>query len=167
MKLNRIIYLLLLIWGATSLWAADSKPARDILGLRLSMTESAVRQKLKKLGSFARAVPPRQEVWQIKNEHFSAILVGFNKDGQLRYITAVARTDKDGKKMTYATVGDLAKARQAGDPKINNFNYQWELAEKGDEPKTMVIAIGRDPKSLSTLSLKRLGEPVAKEEDDD
>lgn len=40
-------------------------------------------------------------------------------------------------------IGNLKRARQAGDPKIKNFNYEWNLpAEKG-APATLVNARGR------------------------
>jgi hypothetical protein len=83
----------------------------------------------------------------------------------LRYITAVAREDKEAKRVPYREVGNLAEARQAGDPKIRNFNYEWELPAGKGQPVTTVIAIGRDPKFLSTVSLKRNGQVRREEED--
>lgn len=167
MKLTSLFALFILCLLLQPLQADEKKPARDILGLRLSMSESAVKARLKEIGSFERAEPPRQEVWKVRDSHFSAIAIGFNKEGKLRYILAAARTDKNAKPMAYTEVGDLKKAHQAGDIKIKNFIYEWELPARGDEPKMTVIAMGRDPKFLNTLKFRRLGEPVRTGEDDD
>jgi hypothetical protein len=50
----------------------------------------------------------------------------------------------------------LEEARQAGDPGIKNFNYEWDLPSHSDGPKTLVSARGRDPTFLTTLSLKKV-----------
>ncbi len=146
--------------------AAGTKPARQILGLRLSMKTEEAHARLKAIGSFVRPVEGKQEVWKVRDPSYANILIGFNKDGELRYITAVARTDKETKPVPYASIGDLTKAKQAGDPKIKLYNYQWQLPVGKGQPKTLVLAIGRDPTHLSTYSLKRLGEGAAAEDGD-
>ncbi len=84
----------------------------------------------------------------------------------MRYVTAVAREDKDARRVAYEEIGNLKKARQAGDPRINNFRYEWELPAEKDNPHTLVIALGRDPRFLTTYSLKRLSDNSAAEEND-
>lgn len=145
-------------------WAQT--PARQILGFRLRMPEQEVHERLKAIGTLVRKEEKRQEAWQIRDQAFSHLIVGFNKDGKLRYVTAVAREDKEAKRLSYNQIGDLKKARQAGDPKINNFNYQWDLAADHDEPHMLVIAIGRDPQLLTTYTLKSLEEQVSAEDND-
>ena len=146
--------------------AAGPKPARQIMGLRLSMKTAEAHARLKNIGTFVRPVEVAQEVWKVRDPSYANILVGFNKDGELRYITAVARTDKAAKPVPYASIGDLTKAKQAGNPKIKLYNYQWQLPADKGQPETLVLAIGRDPTNLSTYSLKRLGEGAAAEDDD-
>ena len=141
-------------------------PERQILGIQLGMTEEKVHERLKELGTLVRKEEKRQEAWQIRDPSFSHLIVGFNKDAKLRYVTAVAREDKDAKRIPYDRIGDLKKARQAGDPKVNNFNYQWELPANKVNPHMLVIAIGRDPKLLATYTLKSLEEKLPAEEDD-
>ncbi|CAN5232248.1 hypothetical protein BH20VER2_BH20VER2_17990 [soil metagenome] len=58
----------------------------------------------------------------------------------MRFITAVAREDKEAKRLAYSSVGNVEQARQAG-----------------ESPATIVSARGRDEKFLQTLSLKRVG----------
>ena len=141
-------------------------PERQILKIQLGMTEEKVHERLKALGTLVRTEEKRQEAWQIRDPKFSHLIVGFNKDKKLRYVTAVARQDKDAKRVPYDEIGDLKKARQAGDPKVSNFNYEWELPADKTNPRMLVIAIGRDPKLLSTYTLKSLEENRAAEEDD-
>lgn len=146
--------------------ALAQAPERQILGIQLGMTEEKVHERLKALGTLVRKEEKRQEVWQIRDASFSHLIVGFNKDEKLRYVTAVAREDKDAKRISYDHIADLKQARQAGDPKVNNFNYQWELpADKGN-PHMVVIAIGRDPKLLATYTLKSLEDNPRAEEND-
>lgn len=145
-------------------WAQT--PARQILGFRLRMSEQEVHERLKAMGTLVRKEANRQEAWQIRDKAFSHLIVGFNKDGKLRYVTAVAREDKDAKRVSYDEIGDLKKARQAGDPKVSNFNYEWELPADKTNPHMLVIAIGRDPKLLSTYTLKSLEEKVPAEDND-
>jgi hypothetical protein len=141
-------------------------PERQILGLRLSVTEENTHERLKAIGKLVRTEEKRQEVWQIRDEKFSHLIVGFNKIGKLRYVTAVAREDKDATRVPYDQIGDLKQARQAGDPKVKNFNYQWELAADKDDPHMLVIAMGRDAKFLSTYTLKSLEDsPPAEDKD--
>jgi hypothetical protein len=141
-------------------------PERQILGIQLGMTEEKVHVRLKELGTLVRKEEKRQEAWQIRDPSFSHLIVGFNKDAKLRYVTAVAREDKDAKRIPYDRIGDLKKARQAGDPKVKNFNYQWDLPAASDNPHMLVIAIGRDPKWLATYTLKSLEGKFPAEEDD-
>lgn len=161
-RILAIGFCLLLGFGPQTLSAKE--PPREVLGFNLHMTEAEVRARLKEIGTFVRA-EKKDEAWKIRNNpSFSDVIIGFGKEGLLRYITAVAREEKDAKRVAYEEVGKTKEARQAGDVKIKNFDYQWQLPARGADPEMSVIAMGRDPKYLSTLSLKRLGR---QERDDD
>ncbi|HMJ07318.1 MAG TPA: hypothetical protein VK474_13755 [Chthoniobacterales bacterium] len=157
---------LLMAGLAISFSAPVPAPARQILGLDLSMTNEAARERLKELGSLVRKEAGWQEVWTVRDPSFSHVIVGFGKDEKLNYITAVARADKEAKRIEYEKIGELKKARQTGDEKIRNFNYQWEIPAGKSNPHLLVIAAGRDPKFLATYSLKNLDNVPAKEEND-
>ena len=73
---------------------------------------------------------------------------------------AVAREDAEAKRVAYEEVGNLNKARQAGDPKIKNFNYEWALPSQDGNPHLLVNARGRDPTFLATHSLKKVDDSV-------
>ena len=144
----------------------EREPAREILGLKLSMNEEQAKERLKEIGTFVRDEAGWQEVWRVRDPSYSDVIIGFGKDEKLNYITAVAREDKDAKRVPYEKVGDVKEARQMGDVKIKNFNYQWELLAGKGSPRMRVIVAGRDPKFLKTFSLKNLENAPAKAEKD-
>jgi hypothetical protein len=148
--------MLLLLTVGMSVAAAgrDNGPRRDIVGLRLDMTKEDAHSRLQKIGTLQREERKRQEVWEVRDPNFSHVIVGFDKQSRIRFVTAVAR--EGGERMRYADIASLKKARQEGDVSVNNYNYIWELAAHGKEPKGLVIARGRDPEYLSTYSIKRL-----------
>ena len=137
---------------------------RQIVGFNLQMSEQQVHARLKQIGTFVRA-EKGEEAWKVKDPSFSHVIVGFGKDDQLRYVTAVARTDKDSKPVAYSEVGRIEKAQQVGDPKIKNFQYQWQIPQEKDQPAALLIAMGRDPKTLSTLTLKNSAVPRTSDDD--
>ncbi len=159
-----VVFLLLFHVVSAGALAGD-KPTREILGLRLGMNEAEAHARLTEIGQFVRNEVQEQEVWTVRDPGFSHLLIGFAKDGKLRYVTAVARKDAEARRVPYGSIGDLVRARQAGDPKINLYNYEWSLPADKGEPETLVIALGRDAQYLDMYSLKRLGAGAAGERD--
>jgi hypothetical protein len=122
------------------------------------MAKPEVIKRLEQIGKFVRDERKRQQVWEVRDETFSHVVVGFDAGDVLRYVTAVAREDAEAKRLRYSDVGKVEEAHQAGDPKINNFNYEWRLAAAKGQTESMIVARGRDPEYLSTYSLKRLSD---------
>ena len=143
------------------------EPKRDLLGVDVAMTQQDAEKQLKKIGAFERNERKQQQIWKVRDDRFSHLIIGADKEGKLRFVTAVARVDKGAKRVRYQTVGDLKAARQTGDPSIKNFSYEWSLPNQKGQPETLMIARGRDPEFLSTLSLKRIGDarPATDEKD--
>ena len=127
---------------------------RDVVGLRLGMTKEAARRQLQKIGTLQREERKRQEVWEVRDDYFSHVVVGFDQQARVRFVTAVAR-EGGARRMRYSDVASLKAARQEGDASINNYNYVWELARRGKEPRVLVVARGRDPEYLSTYTIKK------------
>jgi len=151
----------LLLTGLISLIcvaAGSSAPEipRQILGIHLQLAKDDVHKRLKEIGSFLRNDRKRQEIWEIRDSSFSHLIVSFGKDGKLRFVTAVAREDAEAKRVAYGEIGNLDEARQAGDPAVKNFNYEWEVAAQNGNPRMLVSARGRDPTFLTTLSFKKM-----------
>ncbi len=147
--------------------APPPKLNREILGISVGASKTKVKARLQEIGKFVRDESKRQEVWEVRDPRFSHLVVGFDAKETLRYVTAVAREDKEAKRVAYAEVGDLKSARQAGSPAINNFNYEWTLPAEKDAPAVLLIVRGRDPEFLSTYSLKRVIEDSETPEEDD
>lgn len=142
----------MLAWIPAS--ASAQEVQRQILGIHLKLGKDEVHKRLSEIGSFSRAERKSQEIWQVRDPSFSHVIVAFAKNGKLRFITAVAREDTDAKRVPYEEIGNLQKARQAGDPGINNFHYEWDIPADRDRPRTLVSARGRDPTFLTTWTLK-------------
>jgi hypothetical protein len=139
----RVLLLLLLAGCATT---QPATRVDDILGVRLDMPRDAVRSALATVGTFEREERKRQEVWTVRDPRFSSLMIGYDPQWNVRYVTAVA--NQDGSPMTYADVLEVSGAehRSAGD----THTYTW----KTGTPPHYVIAIG-GPERVTYLSLKK------------
>jgi hypothetical protein len=155
-KLCKFLLAAVIALGWISANASAQEVQRQILGIHLNLARDDVHKRLNEIGSFVRKERKSQEIWAVRDPSFSHLIVAFGKDGQLRFVTAVAREDTDAKRIAYGEIGKLEEARQAGDPGIKNFNYEWELASQNGHPRMLVIARGRDSTFLTTLSIKKM-----------
>lgn len=132
------------------------EPSAEILGISLGMKKPKAQKRLEKIATFERNDRRRQEIWKLKdNRQYSHILLGYDADLRIRYVTAVA--DEQGERVRYSDVADIDQAKQDGEPKINNYNYVWEVKSRGkNRPHFIASARGRDPQYLSTYSIKKL-----------
>ncbi len=160
-KLFALCFISLLFAAGLSA-AADrpARPRRDLVGLRVGMTEEAAHRRLEKMGHPRKEEQGeeeeegREEVWEVRDPYFSHVIVGFDEGGRIRYVTAVAR-EGGRSRMRYSDVASLKTARQEGDVSINNYHFVWELSRRGKEPRCFVEARGRDPLYLSTYTIKK------------
>ncbi len=161
--------LLKLIFGAALLVTAVSASGKslpsDVLGLRLQMSQKIVHERLGKLGRLEREERGRQEVWTLLNEpHFASLIVGYDRDYKVRYVTAIAR--KGGSPMRYSDVAPLKDAY--AENTVATYRYTWEVKPSRKNPGHFLILTGRDPQYLTSLSIKerKLRKSGSKEEDD-
>ena len=154
--------LLFLLLGETL--TAERELKRDILGIRLAMPKDVVHKRLEEIGKFVRDERKRQQIWEVRDPSFSHVIVGFDANDRLRYVTAVAREDEEAKRLKYSDIGDTEGARQAGDVAIKNFKYEWTLTGDRQNKAGVAIARGRDPEFLNTYSRKALGAEAAEED---
>lgn len=156
-RVNKFLLACLVSMAWTTAGAsAGEEVQRQILGIHFKLAKDDVHKRLNEIGSFVRAERKGQEIWQVRDPSFSHLIVAFGKDGKLRFVTAVAREGAETKRVPYGDIGNLDKARQAGDPSIKNFNYEWDLPSQDGSPRILVNARGRDPAFLTTCSLKRV-----------
>jgi hypothetical protein len=139
-----LVLALLLTSCATS--SAFRPAPEDILGVRLNMPRAEVRTVLGTGGKLEREERKRQEVWTVDDRRFESMIVGYDKEWNVRFVTAVAK--KDGTPLHYGDVLDLTRAidKTAG----QTHTYTWAVGK----PDYYVIAIG-GPERLDYLSLKK------------
>ena len=130
-----------------------ARPPREILGVSIGMPFDQAGERLEKSGTLTGGtVGPMggKQVWNLEDRRYSHVVVRFNKDQRVEWITAFAR--KDGPAIRYRDIGDLKRARLQG-----QYFYSWNQPASGDRPAAVVRATGTDPERLASLSLYRLG----------
>ena len=153
-QIKRICNLCLLLALAGLAGAAQAKVRPEIMGVALEMSREAAQARLKAIGQLEKEDRRRQEVWAIKDPRFSHLLVGYDADYRVRYVTALARTD--GPRMRYQEVADLKSAQRLNNQ--GNYRFTWEIPERRGQFAFVVIALGRDPNFLDSYSIKKVGE---------
>src|ERR1044072_9811422 len=124
--MKRLASLSLLLVIGVLVSAAPARPRPEIMGISLEMSHDDARARLKSIGSLEREDRKRQEVWAIKDPRISHLLVGYDADYRVRYVTAIARTD--GPRMRYQEIADLTSAQRVNSQ--GNYRFTWEIPER-------------------------------------
>ena len=148
-KLPLAAALLLLALGPLRSEAAQPRPG--ILGVQVGMEGARARARLDALGDLERKERKRQEVWRVRDAHYSHLLVGFDAAGRVRYVTAVARPQ--GVPVFYSDVGDLRAATAVAAP--GHTKYVWRVPGKVGRAGFVTTVHGTDPRRLATWSVER------------
>ena len=155
MKRALSVFLLLTIGVLAS--AAPARPRPEIMGISLDMSRDAARARLKTIGNLEKEERKRQEVWAVKDSRISHLLVGYDTDNRVRYVTALARTD--GPRIRYQEIADLKSAQRS--QMQGNHKFTWEVAARRGHIGYLLIARGHDPQYLDSYSVKKLdGEEI-------
>jgi len=144
--------LLLVLSGLVS--AAQAKLRPEILGISLGMNRAEAQARLRSIGQLEKEDRKRQEVWTLKDPRFSHLLVGYDADYRVRYVTAIARTD--GPRIRYQEIASLKNARRLSNQ--GNYKFTWEVEAQRGHTGYLIIAHGRDPQFLDSYSVKKLGQ---------
>lgn len=152
--MNKLVLLLMLKLVLVPAMAnvAAKTPISEVMGIRLSMSQKDAQARLKKKGSLEKEARKRQEVWILKDPRISHVIVGFDPEYRVRYLTAIARTG--GPRILYSEVGDLKTAEPAANQ--GNYKFTWKVVAQRGHPPYIVVAHGRDPLHLDSYSVKRL-----------
>lgn len=148
-----VVCLLLLSATAGGAHAPVKRPMPEVLGIRLGMSQRSAHARLKKLGKLEKEARKFQEVWAIGDRRFSHLIVGFDPEQRVRYVTAIARAD--GMRMRYDEVGNL-KAAEAESGQ-GNHKFTWEVPARRGQFAYIVVAQGRDTQFLDSFSVKKTG----------
>jgi hypothetical protein len=141
--------LLLLIGVLVS--AAPARPRPEIMGVSLEMSRDDARARLQSIGSLEKEDRKRQEVWAVKDPRISHLLVGYDGENRVRYVTAIARTD--GPKIRYQEIADPKSAKRT--VVQGNHKFTWEIEERRGQFGYILIARGHDPQYLDSYSVKK------------
>jgi hypothetical protein len=131
---------------------APAMPRAEIMGVSLDMSRDDARTRLKSIGNLEREDRKRQEVWAIKDPRISHLLVGYDADNRVRYVTAIARTD--GPRIRYQEVADLRSAERVVNQ--GNHKFTWEVEARRGRAAFVMIARGHDSQFLDSYSVKKM-----------
>ena len=152
---------LFVVLGLGSLAAvAEAKPRPEIMGVALSMSREVAQARLKTLGRLEKEERKRQEVWAVNDPRISHLLVGYDTEYRVRYITAIARNG--GPRIRYQEVVDVKRAERSNTQ--GNYKFTVEVAARRGQFAYVTIVHGRDPQYLDSFSVKRV-DPNEKEID--
>jgi hypothetical protein len=149
--MKRLITLLPLFLFIGFVAAAPARPRPEIMGITLEMSRDAARARLRSIGSLEREDRKRQEVWAVKDTRISHVLVGYDMENRVRYVTAIARTD--GPRIRYQEVADTKVAQRT--VVQGNQKLTWEVDARRGRFGYIVIARGHDPQFLDSYSVKK------------
>ena len=149
MKTLTSVSLLLVISVLVS--AAAARPRPEIMGISLDMKRDDAIARLKSIGNLEKEARKRQQVWAVKDARISHLLVGYDPEGRVRYVTAIARTD--GPRIRYQEVADLKSAQRSVTP--GNHKFTWEIEGRHGHSGFILIARGHDSQYLDSYSVKK------------
>ena len=153
-----ISLVLVVVVGVSAIFFAASPPP-EIMGVSIGMSQAAARGRLQSIGSLQRETRKRQEVWAVKDDRISHVLVGYDPELRVRYVTALAR--KDGQRIRYDDVADLSDAQR--EENQGNYKLTWQIAARSGHVPYIMIAHGHDSQFLDSYSVKKIDQ----EEDED
>ena len=161
MKRIVTISLVLCVVIAVSAIFFAATPPPEIMGVSIGVSQTDARARLQSIGTLERETRKRQEVWTIKDDRFSHLLVGYDPESRVRYVTAIARAD--GRRIRYDEVADLKGAQR--EENQGNYKLTLPITERAGEAAYVLIAHGHDPQFLDSYSVKKIGESSEEEDD--
>jgi hypothetical protein len=150
-RILNLSLVLSVVLGVSAIVLAGT-PRPEIMGVSLGMSRTDARARLQSIGSLQRETRKRQEVWAIKDERISHLLVGYDPDFRVRYVTAIARSN--GTRIRYDDVADLKSAQR--EQNQGNYKLTWQIAARSGHSAYLLIAHGHDPQYLESYSVKKL-----------
>ena len=133
--------------------ATSVEPKPEIVGIRLGMSREEAHARLQSIGQLEKEERRQQEVWRLANDPtYSHLMVAYNKEyTAVRYITAVA--NEQGRRVRYADVVDLARAREQNTPASRA--YTQDVPARGDQQGFVAKAMGADATYLKFYSVEK------------
>ena len=132
--------------------SAQIAPApATLFGLHIGQPAAQVQAALAGHATFQRE-EERQQIWQVVDDPaMQYLIIGFDRDRQVRYVTALAK--QDGTAMHCAPLGDQATATKS--ISSGAIELRKDLEEAGQD--LTIIARGSSPDHLASCSIKKRG----------
>lgn len=141
--------LMMLLVGGASPPVVAQHPKREVLGLKLGMTENSAHSRLQKIATWQK--PDRKkrlEVWILKsNPTYNYLIVKF-KESRLIFIQAVVHSTA---RVRYDDLGSLAQAVTRSDG--HTHTYEWKIKPRGNKAGYLLIARGSNSEFLTSYSI--------------
>lgn len=126
----------------------------DVLGVAVGMTKEEAEKQLKETATFDRAETRDQQIWLTKdNPYYSHLAIGYDREGKVRYATALAENKEGKKRLRFTEFGDITQARAESVPP--HYRYIWELPATDQKSAMTLIIYGDNPDYLSFFSLSK------------
>lgn len=135
---------------------AEGNLPTDIRGIKINMSEEDAHKRLNEIATSMQEAKKRQEIWLLKDDpNFSHIMVGYDKENKVRFVTTTLEKKwlKQKKRLTFAEVGDLSKAKKESIG--NTHKYIWEIEANGNNPEYQVYTYGDDEEHILHFSLAK------------
>ena len=130
----------------------------DILGVSLGMKKEDAEKRLREIADFLNDGEKRQQIWQLKDtSRFKQIAVGYDKEDQIRFVTAFADPKTAKEKIRFSEVGDLSKAKAEILPPHYRYTWQVGVNENGRAEKFMTV-YGDNPDFATMYSIGKVSE---------
>jgi len=152
--MKRVLSVCLVLVVSTLASAAAGKLRPEIMGIALGMSREDAQTRLKSIGSLQKQESKQQEVWALRDARVSHLLVGYDDEFRVRYVTAIAR--EGGPRIRYREVANLKSAQRIENQ--GNLRFTWEVPARGKQLGYVIIARGRNPQFLDSYSVKRLSD---------
>jgi hypothetical protein len=149
-KRRLMIASLMILVAAGSHFAVLAKdPTREVLGLRLGMSEQSARNRLTKIATWQK--PDRKkrlEVWVLKGDPTYRFLIVKFKESQLIFVQAVVNETAH---VRYDELGSLAQAVNRSDG--HTHTYEWKVKPRAKQAGYLLIARGTNSEFVTSYSL--------------
>lgn len=151
-KLILLVVLFAMMIGGGVVTAAK-QPPREFFGLRLGMSEETALSRLREIATQQQEGSKegrsgKRGVWTLKRDSkFNYLLVKFNKEHSLTWITVVAHP----KRVRYSDIASLKLATKATDG--INYSYKWKVEASAEQAAFLIIARGSNSKFLTSYSV--------------
>lgn len=157
-----LIFLLITMPQCTRIASSRSQLPHDILGIYIGMKKDDVSKHLNDIANFDRNERKNQQVWILKNDpRFSHVAVGYDKENNVRYVTAFVDAANAKERIRFSDVGDLSNAKS--EITAPHYRYIWEVPPEHNKPAYFVSIYGDNPESLLYYSISKKIVPVEKQ----